>query len=111
MARLVGIPHFLSEAALDEEKSDASVLRRARGDSEDITEATETELTICQMGIAHRMQQQFGGRVLRRTLTSKDWEGKDLISLPPYIETRVVVKLTDREMEFISELSNDIKDR
>jgi SNF2 family DNA or RNA helicase len=112
MGRLVGVPHFLTQEALDEEKADLSSLRRAKtGDSEDAVAGSDNDILECQMAIAHRMQKQFMGRILRRTTDSKDWEGKPLISIPPHEEIRIIVKPTEREMDIISELSDDVKDR
>jgi hypothetical protein len=111
MGRLVGLPHFFSQIALDEEKSDTSSIRKARGSDYEEAALNGDELVECQMSIAHRMQKQFQGRVLRRTIDSKDWEKKTLIPIPPYEEFRLVVKLTEREMDILTALSDDVKDR
>ncbi|KAF8057085.1 P-loop containing nucleoside triphosphate hydrolase protein, partial [Lyophyllum atratum] len=106
MGRLIGLPHFHSDAALKEERADVSTLRRAKGNnSEDMDEAIKT----CQLEIAQRLQAQFEGRILRRTIDSLDWQRKPLISIPPYEEFLVVVQLTDEEMEIITELADGIK--
>ncbi|RDB15031.1 Protein CHROMATIN REMODELING 5 [Hypsizygus marmoreus] len=106
MGRLLGLPHFHSEDALSEEKADSSSLRRAKdGGSEDSAEMRERQVMIAQ-----RMQQQFEGRILRRTVNSLNWKKEPLITLPPYTETMVVVKPTPREMEIITELADRVKE-
>jgi hypothetical protein len=96
MGCLVGIPHFFTQTALDEEKSDASSLRQARGGESDGAAAKgDSDLVECQMSIVYQMQTQFQGRVLRRTTDSKNCLGKALIDIPPYEEMRLIVKPTD----------------
>lgn len=110
MGRLLGLPFFLSEEALTEEKADASDIRRAKAESGgDLLEGDPT--TECQMVIAQRMQRQFEGRILRRTIDSTDWKGERIIQIPPYEEIMVIVKLTAREMEIITELADSVQER
>lgn len=108
MGRLVGIPHFFTEQARAEEKADAAIIRRAKGD-EDIDGAVELDPTV--VAIMQRLQHQFERRIIRRTKDSLDWKGEKLIPLPPYEEHLVVLKLTPREMEIISELADKVKER
>jgi hypothetical protein len=110
MGRLVGLPYFLSEEAFVEEKADSSNIRRAK--TEAGCDVLEGDPTIgCQMVIAQRMQRQFEGRILRRTIDSKNWKGERIIQIPPYEEMMVIVKLTTREMEIITELADSVKER
>lgn len=111
MGRLVGLPYFLSEDAYDEEKTDARNIRKAKGgDFEDGAFETDPSKEV-QMFISQRMQYQFDGSILRRTLNSLKWNGEPLIVLPPYDEIMLVVKLMDWEMEIITELADRIKER
>ncbi|KAF9455565.1 P-loop containing nucleoside triphosphate hydrolase protein [Collybia nuda] len=111
IGRIIGIPHFLTAQAFEQEKNDISFLRQAKKAVEDVTDGEDmSELTLRQMTIAQRMQTEFEGRVLRRTTDSKDWKGKVLIPLPPSKELRLVVKLTDREMDIISKLADDVSE-
>lgn len=111
MGRLVGLPYFLSEDAYDEEKTDASNIRKAKGgDFEDGAFETDPSKDV-QMLISQRMQHQFDGCIIRRTLNSLNWKGEPLIVLPPYDEIMLVVKLMDWEMEIITELADRIKER
>jgi len=113
MGRLLGIPHFLSEQAYQEEKDDAALLRQLRrvGDEETDAMVPNNRLRDCQIEIAQRMQNQFANRILRRTANSLDWKGDKLINLPRYYDIPIIVKLTPREMEIITELADNVKDR
>ncbi|GLB33117.1 putative helicase [Lyophyllum shimeji] len=108
MGRLLGLPHFLSEKALLEEKADMSSIRKARTDAMDAPDE-EKAVRECQRLSALRIKLQFEGRILRRTRDSKNWLGKPLIVLPPYEETLVVVKTTARELEIITEHADKTK--
>jgi len=109
MGRLLGLPYFLSEEALAEQKADAATIRRTRVDLDDSTEGNLAK--DLQMVIAQRMQVRFDGHILRRTVESLDWKKEPLVSLPPYEDIMIVVKPTAREMEIISELADGVKER
>ena len=184
MGRLTGIPHFLGDSALQDKKSDASDLRKAKKELEEtkerkkamdivkkeIEEASEKEkakeieealsnpkgieelttvenakeieklttveepivaddartavpllevdgeikqdpLKLCQILIARRMQVQFAGRLLRRTIDSLDNDGKPLLKLPGCKKVYCPLRLTDRELEIITVLAESVKDR
>ena len=98
MARLVGVPHFLTEASCDEEKDDNSAFRRAKRNDDD-----GQSLRITQVAAVKRMQKQFLGHILRRTVNSKDWKEEPLVKLPPYKEIIGVLTLTERETIIIQE--------
>ena len=57
------------------------------------------------------IRDRFRGHVIRRTVTSLDYEGKQIIGLEPYHEHNLVVQLYDNEMvnldRLASELAND----
>lgn len=113
MGRLLGIEYFLTEQAYKEEKEDASRLRqlkRVGGEETDLNDPNNG-LRDCHIEIAQRMQTRFANRILRRTANSLDWKGEKLIDLPPYVDIPVIVKPTPREMEIITELADDVKDR
>jgi len=110
MGRLVGLPHFFTQAALDEEKNDSNDLRRAK--VECAQEAgTKDSLKHLQVVIALRMQTQFRGRIIRRHKESKDYEGKIIQPLPGCISKTLLLKLTDHEMEIVTELADEVKEK
>lgn len=110
MGRLIGLPHFLSDDALDEEKSDATAIRKAKDSEANDASGETSQVFEVQAQIALRMKNQFNGQIIRRTSSSKDWEGKDLIALPGYDEHLLIVEPTDREMEIISEHADNVKE-
>jgi hypothetical protein len=115
MGRLVGIPHFLSDRAYQEERVDKCQIRKAKkaieeGDSMEGSPEKD-ELRRLQLSIALRMAEQFQDYLLRRTPNSKDWEGKPLLDLPPYKTVLGVVELTDREMDIILRLAETAKEK
>jgi hypothetical protein len=102
MGRLVGIPYFFSESAYADQQLDAANLRRAKQDRVLGVDDESDPYKLCQMNISLRMQKQFDGRVIRRTITSRDRDGKPLIDLPPLTIIYGIIKLTDREMAIIN---------
>jgi TATA-binding protein-associated factor len=64
---------------------------------------------MCYATIARRMQDQFQGRILRRTVVSVDWEGNALIKLEPYETIMVKMKLEKREMEILDHLAAKVR--
>jgi TATA-binding protein-associated factor len=114
MGRLTGVPHFFTEDAHQEEKNDAANLRRAKKELSDdydpINDDDDDPIKLCQVSIAQRMQAQFQGRIIRRTIDSKDWEGRLLLNLPPYKAIHVILNLTEREMAVISAKAEAVKD-
>jgi hypothetical protein len=113
IGRLVGIPYFSSERALDEEKADMAELRRVRADGYDPLNVNGDEDTIrdCQVTIALRMQGQFERRILRRTIESRNWEGKPLIDLPACYEHTVLLSLQPSEREIHDVLVEQMRER
>jgi len=117
MGRLTGVVHFFSEEAHQEEKNDAMNLRRARkeqfqGDYDDNENDDDDDdpIKMCQYLIAQRMQGQFKGRVIRRTIDSKDWQGQLLLKLPPYKSIHAILDLTERETALIEAKAEEVKD-
>jgi len=66
-------------------------------------------LRVCQVTIATRMNLQFDGRVIRRSLDSLDWQGKPLLNLPPCIIIHGCLDLTKREIDIIEDIAAEIK--
>ena len=81
MGRLVGIPHFFTEAAWSEEKDDDAAVRRAKKLDND----GETQLAE-RVQAVKRLQGHLTGHFLRRTTDSFDYNAKPLLPLPPYKE-------------------------
>ncbi|RDB19056.1 Transcription regulatory protein SNF2 [Hypsizygus marmoreus] len=104
MGRLVGIPYFFTEASYIEEKSDAAAVRRAKKLDDD-GEALLAE----QLRAVKRLQGYCLGHFLRRTTESRDFEGKVLLPLPPYIEILGVLTLTERETKIVQTRAEDAK--
>ena len=115
MGRLVGIPHFLSDKAYQEEKVDQTQIRKAKRAILEVGDPIEgspekDELRRLQMAIAIRMAEQFQTYILRRTASSKDWDGKPLLNLPPFKTVLGVVEMTDREMDIVLRLGQTAKE-
>lgn len=115
MGRLVGLPHFMSEAAFIEEKNDAADIRRTKRDQAEEFDALTFEdnpLTkLAQVKIALRIQEQFEDRVIRRTIDSLNWKGEPLINLPPYTTIMIHLDVTEREMQVIAILAEQVRER
>lgn len=115
MGRLVGIPHFSSNEAHDEEKEDQAEIRKAKkailGEEPTDESPEKDRLSLIQVSIAMRMAKRFGDRVLRRTVDSKDSEGKSILHLPPFKTVLGVLRLTDREANIILQLAEDAKEK
>ena len=112
MGRLTGVPHFFTEEAHQEEKNDVANLRRARREKADDDDEDDEDdpVKLCQYSIAQRMQAQFEGRVIRRTIDSKDWQGRVLLNLPPYKAIHAILDLTERETALIAKKAEEVKD-
>lgn len=104
MGRLLGVPYFLTQQSIDDEKEDNSTIRRAKKWDDDGQGLRKAQLTAVR-----RMQSQFMGYILRRTTTSVSWEGKPLILLPEPVEIIGVMSLTDREKKIIQERAEEAR--
>ncbi|KAG6819600.1 hypothetical protein H0H93_010369 [Arthromyces matolae] len=102
MLRLAGILHFFDPVSVAEEKEDASILRRAKRQDTDGQAVLEAQLQAVS-----RLQTQAAGRLLRRTVDSRDYKGDVLIPLPPLIEIVGILFLTDREKELMKKCHAD----
>jgi len=113
MARLIHVPFFLKEHSLDEERQDMALIRRTRSslppDYDCLNDDDDDPIKKCYTTIARRMQDQFDGRILRRTVSSVDWEGSPLINIPPYETIMVKLKLEDREMKIMDYLAAKVR--
>jgi hypothetical protein len=114
MGRLTGMSHFFTEEAHQEEKNDISNLRKAKKEQPEDDYDKEAEdddpIKSCQNSIAQRMQARFEGRVIRRTIDSKDWKGNSLLNLPPYKAIHAILNLTERETAVIAKKAEEVKD-
>ena len=106
MARLLGVPHFLTEASWDEEKGDNALFRKARKADDD-----GKSLRLAQIDAVSRMRRQISGHILRRTAKSNNWKGEPLIDLPPLKHIIGILKLTTRENNIIQERAEDARAR
>ena len=105
MGRLVGVDYFFEPVCLSTDQNDATELRRLR------REENEEEYREKQLANAARIQSQFEGRVIRRTLKSVDWMGRPLLDIPPYEAHMVYLDLTEREKTIIQTLTESVGDR
>lgn len=96
MGRLVGLPHFYTEEAFQDEKDDAAAVRKAKALDDD-----GQSLLVVQLLAVKRLQARLGDHFLRRTTSSLDSQGNPLLPLPPYDEILGVLELTQREREVI----------
>lgn len=103
----------MKEHSLDEERQDLALIRRTRNslplDYDYLNDDDDDPIKKCYTTIARRMQDQFDGRILRRTVNSVDWEGNPLITLPPYETIMVKLKLEDREMKIMEYLAAKVR--
>jgi hypothetical protein len=106
LARLIGVPHFLTDASVQEEKDDASTIRKAKKLDDD-----GMALRVAQIEAVRRMQTQFAGHIIRRTTDSKNWKGQTLLDLPPHEDIVGVLTLTDREKRILGERAQAAKER
>lgn len=65
---------------------------------------------LAQIEAVLRMQGQYKGQIIRRTIDSKDWRGSQLLNLPPYRAVHAILTLTEREMAIILELAERAKE-
>lgn len=99
MGRLVGIRFFETIEHHEEVTDDGAQLRKCKQDSSDNNNAIREILTMAIL----RVQGQFDGRFIRRTATSLDNKGEALISLPPCTVVDLVLKLSERELQFVDD--------
>lgn len=113
MGRLVGVQHFFGSKALEEEKADMKELRKAKlslGDDYKLLGVDDDPVRETQVAIALRIQGQFEGRVLRRTVESKNWMGEKLIQLPPCHLHTILLTLQPFEQEIHSKLTEQMQE-
>ena len=106
MARMIGVPHFRTDASWQEEKDDNTAFRRAKKLDDD-----GQSLRLAQLSTVLRMQGQFSGHILRRTATSINWKGDPLIKLPPLKHIPGILILTERERNIIQECAESARAR
>jgi len=104
LARLIGIEYFSTESCYEEEKEDAKRLHQVKKSNSKGHEVLAENLRVIR-----RHQQRILGHFLRRTTSSVDYTGTPLLNLPPYQEIVGLLKLTQREMDIITERAEDAK--
>jgi|SRR5215475_14592483 len=102
----MGVPHFLTEASVAEEREDAATIRKASKLDDD-----GVAVRVAQIEAVRRMQGQFAGHIIRRTTDSKNWMGKTLLNLPPHEDLLGVLNLTEREKKIIADRAQAAKER
>lgn len=103
MARLISIPHFLSESSVEEAKEDNSLLRKAKKQNDEVSVQRLNLLAV------RRIHQQFCGYLIRRSTDSVNWKGEKLLNLPPYKDIVGILSLTDRETVILDQRAKDAK--
>jgi TATA-binding protein-associated factor len=106
MGRLVGVPHFFTEAAFMEERDDGTAMRRAKKMDDD-----GHSLKVTQVEAVRRMHMHFAGFLLRRTTDSLNWKGLTLLDLPRHEDIVGVLELTQRERDIIDQRAQAAKER
>jgi TATA-binding protein-associated factor len=96
MGRLANIHHFLGQAFADEIANDAAELRRAKQDD-------PSSMRALQVQASRRMQLQFAGALIRRSVESKDFNGDPLLDLPEKTVHYVHLQLKPWELEFVDQ--------
>jgi hypothetical protein len=113
VGHLLRISYFCSEpgynaAVVDQRKVDRlrisipkdEVKRQAEASISGIECVESSELRAWRDGVQgffKRVSVPFQGHVIRRKVVSKDWLGRPISTLPPYIETLVLLDLTEEE--------------
>jgi hypothetical protein len=102
MARLVGIPYFSSDEFWEATQVYNSQLRKfkaqmARGGWDD----EPNPLPGLQNGQTRYLRSYFENRLIRRTGTSKDNCGNQLLTLPKITRIALTVSLQSREREYL----------
>jgi len=104
LARLLGIPHFLTEVSVTEAREDLVSLRKAKKMDDNGKAAS-----LVQLEAVKRIQKHFLGFILRRSTTSLDWEQKKLLNIPDHKDIRGILTLTERETKILQERAEDAK--
>ncbi|KAG6848956.1 hypothetical protein H0H93_012463 [Arthromyces matolae] len=92
MLRLGGVGYFVTEDSHQDEKSDASELRRAKKLDDDGEAVLE-----CQLSVIERLRDYAYGNFIRRSTQSLDYKGRNLILLPGVVTIIGLLKLMERE--------------
>lgn len=118
MGRLVGIAHFFTEEAHEQEKEDVRNIRRAKKAMEMVDdplasgdEESSNLVAEEQTAAVRRMHRLFEDRIIRRSQDSKTPTGEPLVTLPPHKEIMGILTLTEREMKIINVLAEIAEER
>lgn len=71
------------------------------------TSANLIQVRTATMQIVKWVSDAFHGRIIRRTASSKDWEGNLLNKLDPYQHEYVCLELSDEELQILHEIQED----
>lgn len=108
MGRLAGIPYFFSYQSYSNQTADNKTLRKAKTSmarEDDERDPDVDLLKDAQVEISLRLRNRFENRVIRRVGSSKDSNGKPLISLPPLTIIPGVLDLSEREKELLEDIT------
>jgi hypothetical protein len=123
LGRIVGIECFMSEEADNDDRDDRRQIANIKKNcaAEQNTERTSLVLpghdvqpindvaqriNAIQHQAVKRLQSSFQGRMIRRTVASKNFEGESIIPLKPYVHVDAIVRLQDWEHQVILEIAN-----
>lgn len=96
---MVGIGFFRTLEHYEEVTDDSAQIRKCKQDGSDENGSIREILSQASL----RLQGQFGGCFIRRTADSKDNNGNSLLTLPPCSVVDIILKLTERELEFVED--------
>jgi hypothetical protein len=126
LGRIIGNSYFLSEDADESDREDRREIARlkksfsleqtsrkagsGRGAQDGVAQPTDDvtqAINAIQNRAVKHFQSRFDGYMIRRTISSKNFNGDAIIPLDPYIHVNAVVQLREWERQVI----NDIGDR
>jgi TATA-binding protein-associated factor len=105
MARILGIPAFLTEQSVEDDADLDRQIRRAKADSAASQVENEAHVLELQKRAINAMHDLWEDRLIRRTIHSKNEKGEVIIDLPPYKDIVGLLKLQDWEREIIEDIA------
>lgn len=110
LQRVAGLGNYGAEAD-DLEKSYRKEINALKGTKRRPSKMSEEELrrqlNLLSQKQVEEIRNQFEGRIIRRTPTSRKWNGEPLLSLPPVVSHTSFVTLSDKEMEELDKIRDD----
>jgi len=123
---MLNIRHFTALECQQEEREDMKVLRRIRAKrtaadkqadldraaaalrGEVVTESNSArELRAAGIRIARRYREYMGNRIIRRSVTSLNYDGKPINDLIPYVTINLYCLPTDKELDIIRQVREE----